>query len=158
MIVEGAQSFAAVPEAVWGLLLDPEVMAKAMPGTRELVLVGPERYRGRMVVTVGPITAAEFTIEIALADLVPPQSFVMEVDGTGRFGFTRGRAAVRLEPEGAGTVMSYRADLHVGGKIAAVGQRLLDLVSRTMVRAGLEALGKELTRRIAGDDPGGSAE
>ncbi len=113
MIVEGTHVFAGRPEAVWDLLLDPTVIAKAMPGTRELVREGPDRYRGRMQISIGPITAAEFALQITLADLDPPRRFVMHVDGTGRFGFTRGAAEVTLAPEGEGTAMGYRADLQV---------------------------------------------
>ncbi len=151
MIVEGTHVFAGRPEAVWDLLLDPTVIAKAMPGTRELVREGPDRYRGRMQISIGPITAAEFALLITLADLDPPRRFVMHVDGTGRFGFTRGAAEVTLAPEGEGTAMGYRADLQVGGKIAGVGQRLLDMVSRAMLRSGLDALGAELSARLAED-------
>lgn len=150
MIVEGTHSFAAEPGVVWDLLHDPDVMAKAMPGTRELALVEPAHYQGRMQISIGPITAAEFRIDLRLGEEDPPNRFVMSVDGTGRFGFTRGRALVELTGEDGRTHMHYRADLQVGGKIAAVGQRMLDLVSRTMLRAGLEALGQELERRIGG--------
>ncbi|MGH7561452.1 MAG: CoxG family protein [Gemmatimonadales bacterium] len=152
MIVEGTTRFSAAPDAVWEALLDPAVIAKAMPGTRELVESAPGDYRGRMQVGIGPITAAEFDLRILLSDLEPPKSFVMNVDGNGRFGFTRGRANVSLSPEGTGTTMNYRADLQVGGKIAAVGQRLLDVVSRALLRSGLEALGKEVERRTGGKE------
>jgi carbon monoxide dehydrogenase subunit G len=79
----------------------------------------------------------------------------MAIDGTGRFGFTRGTARVELAPEegGAGTVMRYQADLQVGGKIAALGQRLLDSVSKLLVRQGLEALQREVGNRL-GARPG----
>jgi hypothetical protein len=102
------------------------------------------------MVGVGPVTAAEFDLRIVLTELTPPVSFLMSVDGTGRFGFTKGQARVSLEPDGTGTRMNYNADLHVGGKIAAVGQRLLDVVSRAMLRTGLEALGKEVEDRLRG--------
>jgi len=148
MIVKGEHGFSGRPELVWELLLDPEVIAKAMPGTRELTLTAPNRYEGRMVVTIGPVTAAEFALVILLEELAPPRRFVMQVDGNGRFGFTRGTARVELAPDDGGTRMLYEADLHVGGKIAAVGQRLLDVVSRTLLRAGLAALGKELEHRL----------
>ena len=151
MIVEGTYSFTARPQAVWDLLLDPTVIAKSMPGTKELIRTAPDRYQGKMQVTVGPITAAEFAVEIALSDLEPPQRFVMTIDGTGRFGFTRGRARVDLQPENGGTRMAYHADLQVGGKIASVGQRLLDMVSRALLRSGLQALSRELEERLAQD-------
>ena len=149
MIVEGTYPLPGQPDAIWDLLMDPAVLAKAMPGTRSLTKTAPDRYEGVMAVGVGPITAAEFELTIQLADVDRPRSYTMQIDGKGRFGFTRGAAHVELAPEGDGTVMRYRADLQVGGKIAGLGQRLLDSVSRMLIRQGLEALNRELTARLS---------
>lgn len=154
MIVEGNHPFSAPPEVLWDLLMDPEVLAKAMPGTKQLLKTAPDRYEGVMRIGIGPITAAEFELSIVLADVERPKHYRMEIDSKGRLGFTRGSAKVELAPGGAGdagsTVMRYTADLQVGGKIAAVGQRLLDTISKLMTRQGLEALSRELERRLAG--------
>ena len=150
MIVEGTYPFPATPAVIWELLMDPEVLAKAMPGTKQLVRAAPDRYEGIMRVGIGPITAAEFDLTITLTEQEPPRRYAMEIDGKGRFGFTRGMAKVELTPDGTGTVMHYSADLQVGGKIAAVGQRLLDSVSKMMTRQGLEALNRELIARLGG--------
>jgi carbon monoxide dehydrogenase subunit G len=148
MIIEGAQVFRAPPDVVWDFLMDAEVLARVMPGTRELAQVAPGRYAGKMAVTLGPITAAEFALAITLSDVERPRRYVMNVDANGKLGFTRGVADVRLEPESGGTRMQYRADLQMGGKVASVGQRLLDLVSRTMLKNGMEALVAEVDRRV----------
>jgi carbon monoxide dehydrogenase subunit G len=149
MIVEGSYPLPGSPEVIWDLLMDPEVLAKAMPGTKALSRTAPDRYEGTMGVGIGPITAAEFELTITLTDLRRPESYTMQIDGKGRFGFTRGTANVELASEGAGTVMRYRADLQVGGKIAGLGQRLLDSVGRMLTRQGLDALNRELTARLA---------
>ena len=148
MIVDGTYPLPGSPERIWDLLMDPEVLAKAMPGTRSLTRTAPDRYEGKMAVGVGPITAAEFDLVITLSDQVKPRSYTMNIDGKGRFGFTRGTARVDLAPEGDQTEMRYRADLQVGGKIAGLGQRLLDSVSRMLMRQGLEALQRELAARL----------
>jgi carbon monoxide dehydrogenase subunit G len=150
MIVEGTYPLPGAPAVIWDLLMDPDVLAKAMPGTKHLVRVTPDRYEGVMRIGIGPITAAEFELVIALTEVLPPHSYAMQIDGKGRAGFTRGSAKVELAPDGAGTVMHYSADLQVGGKIAAVGQRLLDSVSRLLTRQGLEALNRELNSRLGG--------
>jgi carbon monoxide dehydrogenase subunit G len=155
MIVEGTYAFAAPRAAVWRLLLDPTVLVKALPGAKRLERAGDDRFEGVMQVGVGPVTAAEFAVTIALTDTVEPERYAMDVDGRGSLGFTRGRASVELTvtPDG-GTAMRYRAELEVGGKIAAVGQRLLDSAAKLMTRQGLEALNKELRARLAaGDSP-----
>lgn len=150
MIVEGTYPFSGAPTIIWDLLMDPDVLAKAMPGTKQLVRAAPDRYEGVMRVGIGPITAAEFDLTITLTDVQPVERYAMQIDGKGRFGFARGTANVLLAPDGTGTVMRYSADLQVGGKIAAVGQRLLDSVSKLLTRQGLEALNRELIARLGG--------
>jgi carbon monoxide dehydrogenase subunit G len=150
MIVEGTYPLPGTPAVIWDLLMDPDVLAKAMPGTKQLSRIAPDRYEGLMRIGIGPITAAEFELVIALTDVLPPHSYGMQIDGKGRAGFTRGTAKVELLPDGAGTIMHYSADLQVGGKLAAVGQRLLDSVSKLLTRQGLEALNRELNSRLGG--------
>jgi carbon monoxide dehydrogenase subunit G len=151
MILQGTHLLSGTPEAVWPFLLDAEVIGSAMPGTEELVREAPERYRGRMRVTIGPITAAQFDLEIRVLEQEPPRRLVLGIDAKGRFGFSRGAARVELAPAVGGTAMHYHADLAIGGKIASVGQRLLDVVGRAMLRSGLAALARELERRLVGE-------
>lgn len=140
MLIESEYLFGAGREAVWEALQDPEILVRALPGTERLERVDGHVYAGEMVIGVGPVTAARFDISVELTNLVPPEAFTMIVGGEGRAGFVDGRADVRLEEEGARCLMRYRADLRVGGRVAAVGQRLLDTVGRTMSQKGLEAV------------------
>ncbi len=150
MVVEGSYSFPAKREVVWEMLLDPEVIAKTMPGATGMVRVAHEKYAGKLRLGVGSFTAAEFDLTVVLADVVPPEHYTMLIDGQGRLGFTRGSAVVRLAPDGAGTALHITADLQVGGAVAGVGQRLLEAVGRVFLRQGLEALAQEVTRRLLG--------
>ena len=154
MIVDGEHLFPAPRETVWELLQDPEVLQKAMPGARRLARTGDGTYEGVIRIGVGPVTAAEWSLSVELADRVPPESYVMVIDSRGALGFTRGRASVRLEEAEGGTRMVYSADLQVGGKVAGVGQRLLDQVAKMMTKQGLGAMQKELESRLAGDSDG----
>jgi carbon monoxide dehydrogenase subunit G len=148
MIVEGTHVFPGPREVVWALLLDPEVLAKTMPGKATIARVSDDRYEGTMEMGIGPISAASFELTITLTDRVEPERYAMQIDGRGRFGFTRGNAAVSLVAEGGATRMQYQADLTVGGKVAAIGQRLLDSVSKLLLRQGLDAMTRELEQRL----------
>ena len=151
MIVDGEHTFSAPRAVVWELLQDPEVMAKAMPGARRLVRTEEGTYEGVLRIGVGPVTAAEWSLTVALRDLVPPERYTMQIDSKGALGFTRGTALVELLEEGEGaTRMRYHADLQVGGKVAGVGQRLLDQVAKLLTRQGLDALTREMDARLAG--------
>ena len=149
MILNGTFTFNGPRSKVWELLQDPGVLSKALPGTRSLTQVAPDRYEGVMKVSVGPVSAAEFALHVELKDKVPPERFAMQIDGKGSVGFTRGRATVELQEQpGPVTIMSYSSDVQIGGRIAAVGQRLLESVGKMMTRQALEALDKELKARL----------
>ena len=146
LIIEGKYTFTASPLEVFEMLLDPEILASVMPGAQRLERVG-DRYSGALKVGVGPISAAEFALDVALEDQVPGERYAMRVDSRGRLGFVAGIARVKLASSGSGTQMEYRAELRVGGTIAAVGQRMLDSVSKVMSAQGLKALDKAIARR-----------
>ena len=149
MILSGTFTFEGPRARVWEILQDPAVLAKALPGTKTLTQVGEDKYQGVMKVSVGPVNAAEFAMSVELKDKVEPEKFSMVIDGKGGVGFTKGTASIALEEQpGPVTVMTYTSDVQVGGKIAAVGQRLLESVGKMMTRQALDALNKELKTRL----------
>ncbi len=149
MILSGTFTFDGPRTRVWEILQDPAVLAKALPGTKTLTQVGEDRYQGVMKVSVGPVNAAEFAMNVELKDKVPPEKFALVIDGKGGVGFTKGTATITLDEQpGPVTVMTYTSDVQVGGKIAAVGQRLLESVGKMMTKQALEALNKELKSRL----------
>ena len=149
MILSGTFTFDGPRLRVWDILQDPDVLAKALPGTKVLTKVAEDRYQGVMKVNVGPMSAAEFAINVELKDKVEPERFSMVIDGKGAVGFTKGTATIALdEQSGPVTVMTYTSDVQIGGKIAAVGQRLLESVGKMMTKQALEALNKELKLRL----------
>ena len=150
MILAGTFTFNGPRTTVFELLQDPAVLAKALPGTKTLTRTSEDHYEGVMKVSVGAVTAAEFAVKVELRDKVAPETFSMRIDGKGAVGFTSGTATIELQEQpGPVTVMNYTSDVQVGGKIAAVGQRLLESVGKMMTKQALDALNKELHRRIA---------
>ncbi len=154
MTLEGTFTFDGPRETVWELLQDPQVLAKAMPGAQELKQTADDRFEGVMKVSIGPMNAAEFRLSVQLSDKQPPERFTMHIDSKGTLGFARGTAQVTLDAPGSReTVMRYRSDLQIGGRIAAVGQRLLESAARMMTQKGLDALQRELAARLPGGSP-----
>jgi carbon monoxide dehydrogenase subunit G len=151
MKLEGTYTFAGPRDVVWDLLQDPQVLARALPGTERLEADGPDKFKGVMKANVGPVTAASFDVSVTITDKVPPERFTMRIDGRGRVGHLRGTATVELADQTPDTTMQYVADVQVGGTIAAVGQRLLDSVARSMMKQALEALDREVRSRLDGD-------
>jgi uncharacterized protein len=149
--ITGEHTFAAPRAIVWQLLQDPEVLAKAMPGTKRLEQTGDGVYEGVIKIGVGPVTAAEWALTVTLSDMVHPRSYTMSMDARGALGFTRGEARVELDEQDGTTRMSYTSDMQIGGRVAGIGQRMLEQVGKMMTKQGLEALGRELDARLAAD-------
>ena len=147
MKLEGDYLFeASVPE-VWSALFDPVILAAVMPGCEKLELVDGQ-YVGEIKVKVGPIQG-KFTGKVDLKDKDEPHSYTMVVDGRGAPGFVKATAGVKLSPDGAGTRVFYDTDAQIGGKIASVGQRLIEASARAIVAQSLEGLHTNIKLRAA---------
>jgi carbon monoxide dehydrogenase subunit G len=157
MEIESEFQFEGAREMVWELLHDPDVLAKALPGAERLELAGEDEYVGELRAGVGPVTAARFEVKVRLTDQQPPAAFTMIVDGRGTAGFVEGSARVNLDEAGPdATLMRYRAELQIGGRIAGVGQRLLDSVGRSMARQSLEDLNSHIQSLRGGETDAGA--
>ena len=143
MDITATYSFPAPVAAVWNLLMDPTAIADCLPGCRELVPIGGDEYQAELTIGVAAITGT-FEASIALVDLVPPQSYRLNVEATGKPGFARGTASIVLRPEGDGTTVVVAAEVQAGGLIARVGQRLLESVARMTMDGFYRCLAKRL--------------
>jgi carbon monoxide dehydrogenase subunit G len=147
MKLEGNYLFeASVPE-VWAALFDPIVLAAVLPGCEKLELVDGQ-FVGQLKIKVGPISGS-FSGKVDLKDKVEPTSYTMIVDGRGAPGFVNATASVRLEADGTNTRIFYDADAQIGGKIASVGQRLVEASARAIVAQSLEGLHENIKLRAA---------
>lgn len=154
MRLEGEYIFDGPREAVWELVRDPDVLATALPGTQSLEQVGENEYEGEMNVRIGPV-AGLFAGRIVVSDEVPPESYTLSVEGRGSPGFAKGTGHVQLiDQDGGTTLMKYEGEIQIGGRLASVGQRLVDTASKSMIRQGLEALNRALQARVAAKSEG----
>ena len=148
MKVAGDYVFSAPPDTVWKALLDPDVLAATMPGCEKLELVGENQYEGALNIRIGPVQG-NFQGRIELEDIESLKGYSIKIDGKGAPGFVRATVRVDLEPEADGTRIIYDGDAQVGGRIASVGQRLLDSSAKVIIRQSLEGLDATLTAHAA---------
>jgi uncharacterized protein len=156
--IEGEYLFNGPREDVWDIVRDPQVLATALPGTKSLDKVGENEYAGEMNVRVGPVSGL-FSGRLVVSNEVPPESCTLTVDGRGSPGFLNGTGNVFLyEQADSTTLMKYDGEVQIGGRLASVGQRLLDTASKSIIRQGLEALNLALQARFAAKTEGKEVE
>lgn len=142
MKIQGEQLLPLQPQAAWNLLLDHEVLARAIPGCESLVPIGPDEYEMKTKIAVSSIQGL-FAGKIRIEEKNPPASYRLVMEGQGRIGHVRGSGVLTLSAEGAGTKLSYQGEAHIGGLIASVGERMLDMTAKMMTKKFFSGLLRE---------------
>lgn len=148
MHLSGEYVFAAPRAIVWSALQDPRVLASVLPGCERLDRVDDHTFEGAIRLRIGPVQG-DYSGRVQLRDLREPDSFGMQIDGKGQQGFVKAVATVSLAAEGDQTRITYTSDAQVGGRIAAVGQRLIETSARAIVKQSLEGLDAAMRERAA---------
>lgn len=147
MRLTGEFSFEAAPEAVWDALMDPDVLRSTLPGTDRLERIDDTHFDASWQVKLGPIRGT-FAGAVELSDLQPPASYHLSATGRGPVGVVTGEADFRLRAEGEETVLEYDLETRISGRLAGIGQRLVESSTRSLVRDALQGLAEEIHRRV----------
>lgn len=139
MKVAGSYPLPVARERAYELLQDPEILARCMPGTERLARTGPDEYEMKMKMVISAVQGL-FAGKIRIAGQKPPEQFRLIVEGSGKVGFMRGDGLLTLVSANSGTEVHYEGEVHVGGVIAGVGQRLLDTTAKIVIRKFFEKL------------------
>jgi carbon monoxide dehydrogenase subunit G len=134
----------------WEALNDIALLQSAIPGCESLTPVGDNRYELLINAAIGPVKA-RFKGRLELENLQPPTSYTLRFEGQGgAAGHGKGHADVRLEGNGPNeTVLHYTAHASVGGKLAQVGSRLVDMAAQKMANDFFETFTARLQERYA---------
>jgi uncharacterized protein len=126
MTMTGEIQLAAPREVVWAKLNDPSVLKACIPGCEELEPTEDHGFRAIAKMKVGPVSA-RFKGKVTLSDLDPPNGYRISGEGEGGVaGFAKGGATVSLADKDGGTLLSYNVEAQIGGKLAQLGQRLIN--------------------------------
>jgi 2-furoyl-CoA dehydrogenase large subunit len=138
----GSVDLDATPERVYAVLLDPEALARVIPGCHALTRVGDNRYSADVTIGVG-LVKARYAAQIQLSNLNPPHELSLGGSGISSLGSAQGEGRVHLEPISTGTRLNYDYTAFVSGKVAAVGGRMLEGAAKIILRQMFERLGRQ---------------
>jgi carbon monoxide dehydrogenase subunit G len=126
MTMNGECPIAAPRAVVWKMLNDAEVLKACIPGCEELVKTSETSFEAVATSKIGPVKA-KFKGRVELTDLDEPNGYTLSGEGNGGVaGFAKGSAKVTLSSNGADTILNYEVEAQIGGKLAQLGQRLVN--------------------------------
>ena len=132
MEMSGESRIPASREKVWVALNDPAVLKASIPGCQALEKTSDSEMTATVQAKVGPVKAT-FNGHVTLSNIDPPNGYTITGEGKGGVaGFAKGGADVKLTPDGEGTLLAYRVNAQVGGKLAQIGGRLIDATAKQM--------------------------
>ena len=126
MMMSGEQQLTAARDKVWAALNDPAVLKACIPGCETLDVTGENEFSAVATNKIGPVKA-RFKGKVRLTDLDPPNGYKISGEGDGGIaGFAKGGASVTLADKDGGTLLTYNVEAQIGGKLAQLGQRLVN--------------------------------
>lgn len=130
MTMTGEVQLPASRETVWAKLNDPEVLKTCVPGCEQLDKVSETEFQAIASIKIGPVKA-RWKGKVRLSDLDPPNGYKISGEGEGGVaGFAKGGATVGLAEKDGGTLLSYNVEAQIGGKLAQLGQRLINSAAK----------------------------
>ena len=112
--------------------MTPKFLKACIPGCEQFDKLSDTEFQAVSTTKIGPVKA-KFKGKVTLSDLDPPNGYKISGQGDGGVaGFAKGGATVKLEPKECGTLLSYTVEAHIGGKLAQLGQRLINGAAKKM--------------------------
>ena len=131
MKLSGSYQINIKKQKVWEALNDPEILKQSIPGCEKFTKKNDKEFSATATNKIGPFNAS-FSGDLEIKDINAPHSYTIEGSGNSAVGFASGSAKVKLEDSDGGTKLIYEVEANVGGKIAQVGSRLIDMTAKKM--------------------------
>lgn len=150
MEMTGSRALPVPQQIVWDALNNAEILKACIPGCEKFELTEPNTYAVGTAIKIGPV-AARFNGRVTLTDIVAPSSYQLQFDAQGGVaGFGKGSSKVELKPAAGGCELHYTVSSTVGGKIAQLGQRLIDGAAKSLAEDFFRRFEEELKQRHPG--------
>jgi carbon monoxide dehydrogenase subunit G len=132
MDMQGQRVLRVTQAQAWDALNDAEILKSCIPGCDKFELTEPNVYNVGVAIKIGPVSA-KFTGKVTLTDIQAPNSYALNFEAQGGVaGFGKGESKVSLHPHAEGCELQYTVHSTVGGKLAQLGQRLIDGAAKSL--------------------------
>ncbi len=140
MKIQGTYTFNAPQQTVWNALQDPDILVTVLPGAQSIEEIGENEYASVMKVKVGPV-GGTFKSTIKIENIAEPNSYTLAISSKGPLGQAKASGEVNLTAvDDAHTEIQYTGKANIGGRIASVGQRLIESTAKSVIGKALAQL------------------
>lgn len=134
MELAGRYPFPAPPLVVWETICDPAALKQCIPQCESIERVSDTEWRGTAKVKIGPVSVP-FEGFITLSNVKAPESYTLTIVAKSWMGSSQGSADVVLSPDGAGTMLDYKARVSLGIKLLDKAMEKADKLAKHLADA-----------------------
>jgi len=153
VIVKGTKELDAPRETVWGVINEPEEMAKLIPGVESFEIQDDKHWTAKVKVPLG-LGGLNMTMNFEKLEERAPEFASLSAKGNGVGALMNMTTSFTLSEIEGGTSMEWEADVRIAGPVGAMGQRVLQPIVNQQVGQVLAAL----EQRIGETDPAQATE
>ena len=151
MDMQGQRVLHVTQAQAWDALNDPEILKSCIPGCDKFELTEANVYNVGVAIKIGPVSA-KFTGKVTLSDIQAPNSYALNFEAQGGVaGFGKGESKVSLHPHAEGCELQYTVHSKVGGKLAQLGQRLIDGAAKSLTEDFFTRFEAALTQQFSNE-------
>lgn len=150
MIFEGKIDLQVPAEKAWAFLIDIDKFSACLPGIEEVRQLDDRTFEGTLGAAVGPISG-KFTFRSTIVDSRPPEQMVVKTEGTDSVTRSTVNADMIVELREISSdksVMDYRADVKIKGRLAIVGDMVLRATATLILQEFARRLHKGLGAQL----------
>jgi uncharacterized protein len=149
MQITGSYTFDFDQQAVWDILMNPDAIAKAIPGVQQMIPLEnePDAWRTTARLSVASLNGTYHGV-IRMSELDPPRQYRLTVTGEGQQSVINGTALITLasasDSDTPKTNVSWIAEANLSGKLASIAQRLVSVAASMLSRQFFSGLARQL--------------
>ncbi|HZP95414.1 MAG TPA: SRPBCC family protein [Candidatus Limnocylindria bacterium] len=135
------------PERVWAVVMDIPVAARCVPGVAAVTSTGPERYKGSLLVQIGPVRLI-LDGDIAITsrdDAARHASLRADAKDTRLGGTVRATVDILLRDAPGGCELRIESDVQIGGRIGEFGQPVIQRKADQLLGQFAQCLARSAT-------------
>lgn len=145
MQLTGNRILNAGPAKVWEMLMNPDSLARIVPGISSLEMISGNSYITTLNIKIGPVNST-FSGKLQIEDIIEQKSFTLKTQQSSKIGNGNATLQIKLAPsQDNQTELAFDGDVKLSGMLATMGQRIVSGVANTLTNQFFNNIQKELT-------------
>ena len=146
MYLRGSFYFRTDQQSTWGLLMDTDAIAEAIPGL-EAMKPSTEAHTWHITTSIQATNmSGRYTGSVHISDQKPPDHYQLTIYGEGPQSIINASIFVKLKynTEISQTVVSWNSNVSITGRLAEIDQQLTTAAAHMMAKRFFKALAEQL--------------